>query len=89
MRAASAATRSNSAPVRLPRIAESGSGGSASGGTRVGLVSMRACSRAFHLRSSSIEGAVPISPGCTMPVNETPGMCREVALPPMKSQMTL
>ena len=68
VRAASAATRSNSAPVSEPRIAESGSGGSASGGTRFGSVSINACSRAFHLASSAAEGAVPISPGCTMPV---------------------
>ena len=39
----------NSAPERLPRMAESGSGGSASGGTRSGSVSISACSRAFHL----------------------------------------
>ena len=89
VRAASRDTRSKSSPVRLPRIAESGSGGSASGGTRCGSVSIRACSRAFQRRSRSAEGAVPIRPGCTMPVNDTPGMCRDVASWPRKSQITL
>jgi hypothetical protein len=69
--------------------AESGSGGSANGGTRFGSVSISACSRAFHLASSSDEGAVPIKPGCTMPVQDTPGTCRDVATPPRKSQITL
>ena len=70
-------------------MAESGLGGSASGGTRFGSVSIRACSRAFHLASRSAEGAVPMRPGCTMPVNDTPGTCRDVATPPRKSQITL
>ncbi|AQA21328.1 hypothetical protein BTZ20_0758 [Rhodococcus sp. MTM3W5.2] len=34
-------------------------------------------------------GAVPMSPGCVMPVNCTPGMCREVAVWPLKSQIAL
>ena len=89
VRAASPATRSNSSPVRLPRIAESGSGGRASGGTRCGSVSISACSRAFQRASSSADGAVPIRPGWTIPVNETAGTCRDVATPPRKSQITL
>jgi hypothetical protein len=89
VRAASAAARVKSSPVRLPRMAESGSGGRASGGTRSGSVSISACSRAFQRASSSADGAVPIRPGCTMPVKETPGTCREVATPPWKSQITL
>ncbi len=89
VRAASAAARSKSAPVSEPRIAESGFGGSASGGTRCGSVSIRACSRAFQRPSSSGDGAVPISPGWTIPVNDTPGTCRDVAVPPRKSQTTL
>jgi len=52
-------------------------------------VSISACSRAFHLASSSADGAVPISPGWTMPVKETRGMWRDVAVPPLKSQITL
>ncbi len=89
VRAASLATRSNSAPVSVPRMAASGSGGSASGGTRPGSWAMSAASRAFQRPSSSAEGAVPISPGCTMPVKDTPGTCRDVACWPRKSQITL
>ena len=33
----------------------------------VGSVAISACSRAFHLASSSADGAVPISPGCIDP----------------------
>ena len=43
VRAASAAARVNSAPLREPRTAESGSGGGANGGTRFGSVSISAC----------------------------------------------
>jgi len=89
VRAASPATRSNSAPVSEPRIAESASGASASGGTLLGSVAMRAPSRVFHVESSCAEGAVPISPGWTMPVKLTPGTWREVACWPRKSQITL
>ena len=64
-------------------------GGSASGGTRFGSVAIRSPSRLFHLASSSLDGAVPIRPGWTMPVKETRGTWREVALPPVKSQITL
>ena len=78
-----------SAEISAPRMAESGFGGRASGGTRSGSVSISACSRAFQRPSSSGDGAVPISPGWTIPVNDTPGTCREVAVPPWKSQMTL
>ena len=39
--------------------------------------------------AASAEGAVPMRPGCTMPVNDTPGTCRDVATPPRKSQITL
>ena len=42
-----------------------------------------------HRARSSAEGAVPIRPGWTMPVNETSGTCREVAVWPRKSQVAL
>ena len=89
MRAASAAALVNASPSKEPRIASLGSGGSASAGTRFGSVAIRSPSRLFHRASSSLDGAVPIRPGWTMPVNETRGTCREVALPPEKSQITL
>jgi len=89
VRAASAATRSTSGPGTPPSRAFSGSGGSARGGTRSGSVAMSAPSRAFHRARSSAEGAVPIRPGWTMPVNETSGTCREVAVWPRKSQTAL
>ena len=73
------ATRSNSAPVRLPSIAESANGGSANGGTLFGSVAINAVSLAVHLANSAADGAVPINPGCTIPVYDTPGICREVA----------
>ena len=89
VRAPSPATRSKSAPVSEPRIAESGSGGKASGGTRFGSVAIRSPSRLFHVFSSSADGAVPMRPGWTMPVNFTPGMCRDVHSPPRKSHTAL
>src|SRR5690625_2330820 len=85
----SGATRVDSAPVRLLMIALSGFGGNANGGARSGSVLMRAASRAFHLARSSAEGAVAIRPGCVMPVNDTPGICREVAVWPWKSHIAL
>src|SRR5680860_1648679 len=89
VRAASAAARSKSAPVRVPRMASWGNGGSARGGTRSGLVAISAASRAFHFWRSSADGAVPMRPGWTLPMNETWGMWRDVAIPPRKSHMTL
>ena len=52
-------------------------------------VAMSAASRVFHVESSSRDGAVPIKPGWTMPVNSTPGTWREVAFCPEKSQTAL
>lgn len=50
---------------------------------------MSAASRVFHEVSSDLLGAVPMSPGWTIPVKETWGMCRDVATPPEKSQTAL
>src|SRR5215204_1849989 len=63
--------------------------GRASGGTLSGSVSMRACSRRFHLASRSGEGAQPMSPGCLIPTNSTSGTWREVAFRPRRSQIAL
>jgi hypothetical protein len=57
-------------------------------GTRSGSVAISARSRSFDLPSSSGEGAVPNIPGWVMPVKLTPGMCRELAFCPLKSQIT-
>jgi hypothetical protein len=46
-------------------------------------------SRVFHVARSEAEGAVPIRPGWEMPAKRTPGMCRDVAYMPLKSQMAL
>ena len=70
-------------------MALSGSGGSASGGTRLGSVAIRSVSRFVHFASSSADGAVPIRPGWWMPTYEHSGMWREVATSPLKSQITL
>ena len=55
-------------------MALSGSGGSASGGTRSGSVAIRSVSRLVHFASSSADGAVPIRPGWWMPTYEHSGM---------------
>ncbi|SKS77123.1 Uncharacterised protein [Mycobacteroides abscessus subsp. abscessus] len=89
VRAASAAARSKESPLSAPSTASLGSGGSASAGTRLGSVAINAPSRAFHLANNSADGAVPIRPGCTIPVNRTPGTCRDVAVCPEKSQIAL
>ena len=63
-----------------PRIA-SGCGGSASGGTLSGSCRSgrpRACSTS----RAAGDGAVPMRPGWTIPVNDTHGTCRDVAWPP-------
>ena len=89
VRAASAGDPVELGPGTEPRTANSGSGGSASGGTRFGSVSISACSRAFHLASSSADGAVPISPGWTMPANDTAGDVTRCRIWPGKSQIAL
>src|SRR3954465_10459143 len=73
VRAGWAAAPVSASPSGGPRIASWGSGGSASGGTRLGSVAIRSPSRLFQRASSSLEGAVPIRPGGTMPVKETGG----------------
>ncbi|SKZ14384.1 Uncharacterised protein [Mycobacteroides abscessus subsp. abscessus] len=70
-------------------MAPLGSGGSASGGTRSGSVAISAPSRAFQVANNCGLGAVPINPGCTIPVYFTCGTWRLVALCPAKSQIAL
>src|SRR4051794_15377238 len=60
VRAPSLATRSKSEPLKVPRIALLASGGRASGGTRSGFVSMRACSRRFPSGRRQGEGGHPV-----------------------------
>jgi hypothetical protein len=50
---------------------------------------MSAPSRRFQVASRSAAGALPIRPGWMSPVDETPGTCREVAVWPRESQITL
>ena len=61
----------------------------AQGGTRAGLVRHSFSSRSFHFFSNSAEGSVPIRPGRIMPGKRTPGMWREPACTPWKSQQAL
>ena len=68
VRAPSRATFSSADPLSVPASVWSTSGGSASGGTRSGSLSISACSRRFHSASRSADGAVPNSPGWVMPV---------------------
>jgi len=75
-------------------MAFSGLGRAASGGIcgfhfGPAALSTSAFSRVFHLFSSSCDGAQPIRPGCGMPANFTPGMWRELAKMPCRSQMAL
>ena len=74
VRQASFATRSNSAPLREPKIASVGLGSKAKGGTRSGSVATNSASRLFQVASNSWEGAQPINPGWGIPANLTSGM---------------
>src|SRR3954466_5765888 len=57
--------------------------------TRSGLRSINACSRRFHSASRSAEGAQPKRPGWELPMNRTPGTCRELVQMPSRSQIAL
>ena len=61
--APSCAMRFATSPLALPPRLLLAKAGRPKGGTRFGSVSMSACSRRFHLASSSADGAVPNSPG--------------------------
>ena len=60
-------------PLAVPASVFCSSGGSASGGTRSGSVSMSARSRVFQRASSSADGAVPNRPGWVIPCSGRPG----------------
>src|SRR3954449_11625312 len=57
--------------------------------TRSGLRSISACSRRFHSANRSAEGAQPNRPGWELPMNRTPGTCRELVQMPSRSQIAL
>ncbi len=87
VRAPSPAALSRSAPCNAPMCAVLGAGGFASGGTRLGLVSISACSRRFQVSSSFLSGRQPIRPGWISPAKFTPGIWRDEVNMPWKSQM--
>lgn len=81
---------SGAAAHRPQAVANSPPWAGRDGGARAsvgGALSHSAFSRSFQIFRSSCEGAVPINPGWIIPAKRTPGMWREEAKMPSKSQM--